>query len=62
VPDDPKLAERYSVKAVALLRRAFEKNYADIAADVQKDKNLDRLRAREDFRKLMKEWTGKEKK
>src|SRR5262249_18749094 len=60
--DDAKLSEQYAARAVALLRRAFEKNYKAIATDVRRDKNLDVLRSREDFKKLLTEWEAKPKK
>jgi tetratricopeptide (TPR) repeat protein/tRNA A-37 threonylcarbamoyl transferase component Bud32 len=62
VTNDAKLSERYAVRAIALLRRAFEKNYMAIAEDVRKDKNLAAVRSRDDFRKLVAEWEAKQKK
>jgi hypothetical protein len=59
--DDAALAERYAVRAVSLLRRAFTKNYRAIAEEVRKNPDLNGLRSREDFRKLCKEWEGKDK-
>jgi serine/threonine protein kinase len=56
VPDDAELSEHYAARAVNLLRRAFEKNESAIATDVRRDKNLDVLRSREDFKKLLAEW------
>jgi tetratricopeptide (TPR) repeat protein len=60
--EDAKLSEQYAARAVALLRRAFEKNYKAIATDIRRDKNLDVLRSREDFKKLLTEWEAKPKK
>jgi hypothetical protein len=59
VPDDPQLAEKYAASAVALLRRGFEKDYRAIAKDVADDSDLDVLRSRTDFQKLLKEWEGR---
>jgi tetratricopeptide (TPR) repeat protein len=61
VTDDPRLKERYAGRAVGLLRRAFETNYGAIAKDVEKDKNLNAIRSRDDFRKLAAEWEAKQK-
>jgi serine/threonine protein kinase/tetratricopeptide (TPR) repeat protein len=60
VRDDPDLAEKYAASAVALLRRGFEKDYRAIAKGVADDSDLDVLRSRQDFRKLMKEWEGRQ--
>jgi tetratricopeptide (TPR) repeat protein len=62
VRDDAKLSEQYAAKAVALLRQAFEKNYQAIAKDVRSDKNLNALRSRADFQKLVSEWEDKQSK
>jgi len=62
VPNDARLAERYAARAVTLLRRAFEKNYRAIAADVRENKHLAAIRDREDFRNLVREWEAKDKK
>jgi tetratricopeptide (TPR) repeat protein len=62
VTNDAKLSERYAARAIALLRRAFEKNYLAIADDVRQDKNLAAIRSREEFRKLIAEWEAKQKK
>ncbi len=59
VRDQPQLAEKYAAQALALLRRAFEKNYQAVADEVREDKKLDRLRSRDDFQKLMKEFEAK---
>ena len=60
--DDAKLSEQYAARAVALLRRAFEKNYKAIAKVVKDDKRLDVVRLRTDFEKLVNEWEAKQKK
>jgi tetratricopeptide (TPR) repeat protein len=44
--------ERYAARAVAVLRQAVEKGYKDLA-HMQKDADLDPLRARDDFKKLL---------
>jgi tetratricopeptide (TPR) repeat protein len=62
VRENTELAERYAVKAVALLRKAFEKNYEAIAKEVHNDENLNALRSRADFQKLMSEWEAKQAK
>jgi tetratricopeptide (TPR) repeat protein len=59
VRKDPPLSERYAARSVALLGRAFEKDYRAVAEDVAKDKDLDVLRSREDFQKLLKEWESR---
>jgi serine/threonine-protein kinase len=46
------LAERYAARAVELLRQAVAKGYKD-AAYVKKNADLDSLRQREDYRKLL---------
>ena len=61
VADNPQLAEQYAAAAIRLLQRAFEKNYNAIARDAARDKNLDALRARADFQKLVSEWEAKQK-
>ncbi len=60
VPDKVPLSQKYAARAVALLRRAFEKNYQAVADEVREDKTLDLLRSREDFRKLLKEFEAKD--
>jgi serine/threonine protein kinase/tetratricopeptide (TPR) repeat protein len=50
-------AEGYAARAVELLRQAVAKGYKD-AAHMTKDRDLDALRGREDFKKLL---TGLEK-
>jgi serine/threonine protein kinase len=62
VGDNKELSERYAVKAVALLRLAFEKNYQAIAQEVHNDENLNALRSRADFQMLMSEWEAKQAK
>jgi serine/threonine protein kinase len=61
VRDDARLADQYAARAIALLRQAFEKNYRAVAVEVRKDPNLNPLRSREEFRKLLDEWEAKEK-
>ena len=61
VRDDPGLSEQYAVRAVALLRRAFEKDFRAIAEDVSDDANFGALRLREDFQRLSKESAGQHK-
>jgi serine/threonine-protein kinase len=46
------LAERYATRAMVLLRQAVQKGYKD-AAHMKKDSDLDSLRPRADFRKLL---------
>jgi eukaryotic-like serine/threonine-protein kinase len=62
VGDNNELSERYAVKAIALLRLAFEKNYKAIAQEVHNDENLNVLRSRADFQMLMSEWEAKQAK
>ena len=50
-PDDPFLAAQ---RAVALLRRAVQAGYND-AAHMKQDPDLNPLRQRDDFQKLLKE-------
>jgi tetratricopeptide (TPR) repeat protein len=52
VKGDPKLAEKYASRAVELLRQAAAKGYKDVA-HMKKDPDLDGLRGRDDFKKLM---------
>jgi serine/threonine protein kinase/tetratricopeptide (TPR) repeat protein len=59
VRDQAQLSEKYAARAVALLRRAFEKNYQAVTAEVREDKKLDFLRSREDFRNLLKEFASR---
>jgi len=61
LPHDPPLSERYAARAVALLGKAFEKDYRGLADGVGKDKNLDILRTRDDYQKLWQVWAGKPK-
>jgi hypothetical protein len=49
-----KLAEQYASRAFDLLRQAIQKGYKDVA-HMKKDKDLDALRDREDFKKLLAE-------
>jgi hypothetical protein len=48
------LARQYGDRAIALLRQAVAKGYKD-AAHMKQDTDLDPLRGREDFKKLMAE-------
>jgi serine/threonine-protein kinase len=52
VRDDGPLAERHAVRAVALLRRAFARDYADVAS-LLSDGDLDVLRRRCDYTDLL---------
>jgi hypothetical protein len=52
VKEDPKLAERYASRAVELLRQLVAKGYKSVAY-MKKDTDLDGLRGRDDFKKLM---------
>jgi serine/threonine protein kinase len=48
------LAERYSARAVALLRQAIEKDIK-VVSNIGKEERVDSLRSRPDFQKLMQE-------
>lgn len=48
------LADDYGSRAVAALRRAREQGFRDVA-ELKKDRNLDPIRKREDFGKLVRE-------
>jgi tetratricopeptide (TPR) repeat protein len=50
----PEVAERYAVRAVELLRRAYDNGYKG-KPGIKDDKNLDALRSRDDFRRLLAE-------
>jgi hypothetical protein len=52
------LAEKYAARAVALLRRAATAGYKD-AGHMKKDSDLDPLRSRDDFKKLIADLEGK---
>jgi hypothetical protein len=52
------LTQSYADRALALLRRAITKGYKD-AANMKKDTDLDPLRSREDFQKLLAELEAK---
>jgi tetratricopeptide (TPR) repeat protein len=54
VKDDDKLKERYATRAMELLQQAIQKGYQDLA-HMKKDTDLDPLRQREDFQKLIRE-------
>jgi len=48
------LTEKYSARAVALLRHAVKAGYKDVE-HLEKDSDLDPLRARSDFQQLLRE-------
>jgi serine/threonine-protein kinase len=50
--DKPETKERYAARAVELLRQAVAKGFKD-AAQVKQDNDLDALRQRDDFNKLL---------
>jgi serine/threonine-protein kinase len=52
--DKPEQQEKYAAHAVELLRRAVARGYKD-AAEMSKDTDLDALRKRDDFKKLLAE-------
>src|SRR5262249_42234044 len=54
------LTKDYADRALALLRQAVERGYKD-AAHLRKDTDLQPLRAREDFKKLLADLEGKTK-
>ena len=58
---DAPFAERYARRAIALLRQAVAAGYQD-AAHMKKDPDLDSLRGRDDFEKLLKEMDAKQAK
>jgi tetratricopeptide (TPR) repeat protein len=60
VRTDAAQAENYAARAVALLRRAVDKGYKDIN-HMRKDTDLDPLRKRADFQKLLAETEAKGK-
>jgi serine/threonine-protein kinase len=51
-PKRKELAQSYTDKAIALLRQAVAKGYKD-AVDIKKNKDLDPLRSRQDFQKIV---------
>src|SRR5205823_1766822 len=53
-----KLADAYADRALTLLRQAVQLGYKDVA-HLKKDPDLDPLRSRPDFQKLLHELTGK---
>jgi tetratricopeptide (TPR) repeat protein len=59
-PDDASLRERYAAHAVELLGRALDRGFKD-AGRLHKDPDLERLRPRADFRKLVQRIAPKEK-
>jgi tetratricopeptide (TPR) repeat protein len=58
--DASRLAEEYAARAVELLRQAVAKGFKDIE-HMKKDTDLDALREREDFKKLLAEMEAKQK-
>ena len=60
VKNDAELADRYGERAVELLRRAFAKGYTDVK-HMKQDSDLDSLRTRDDYKKLLKELEEKAK-
>jgi serine/threonine protein kinase/Tfp pilus assembly protein PilF len=50
--DAPRLAGEYAARAVELLRQAVAKGYKDVAR-LKKDRDLDAVRDREDFKRLV---------
>jgi hypothetical protein len=57
-PRRARLADAYADRALALLRQAVQLGYKDVA-HMKKDADLDPLRSREEFQKLLRELTGK---
>jgi serine/threonine protein kinase/Tfp pilus assembly protein PilF len=57
---DGALGEAYAARAMALLKDAVTKGYQDVA-DLKQDPNLERLRARADFQKLVADLEAKQK-
>jgi serine/threonine protein kinase/tetratricopeptide (TPR) repeat protein len=55
---DDKLADRYATRAVELLRQAFAKGFRDVDL-LKKARDLEPLRQRKDFQKLLKEMEEK---
>ncbi len=53
-PQRKHLAQTYADRALATLRQAVQNGYKDLA-NLKKDKDLDSLRSREDFKKLLAE-------
>jgi eukaryotic-like serine/threonine-protein kinase len=58
--DEKAARERYAARAVAVLREAVAKGYKDVA-HLKKDTDLDPLRGRDDFKKLLAELEAKSK-
>jgi hypothetical protein len=50
--DREKLAERYAARAVTLVSEAWDRGYHDLA-NIRRDTDLDALRTRADFQKLL---------
>jgi hypothetical protein len=59
VKDDAQLKEQYALRAVEILRQAVARGYRDLA-QLQKDPDLQPLRQREDFQKLLHQLESKE--
>jgi tetratricopeptide (TPR) repeat protein len=57
---DATVAEGYAARAIALLRDAVAKGYQNVA-DLKQDPDLERLRARADFQKLVADLEAKQK-
>jgi hypothetical protein len=53
VKEDAPLSDRYAVRAIALLRQATDAGYKDLET-LRKDPDLNALRGRDDFKKLVK--------
>ncbi len=58
VSGDDKQGEQYAARAVDLLRQAVAEGYKDVA-HLRKDPDLDALRQRADFKKLLSELEAK---
>lgn len=56
-----KLKEQYQLRALELLRQAIAKGFKDVA-HVKRDPDLDALRQREDFKKLIAELEAEQEK
>jgi hypothetical protein len=54
VAEQPETKEKYAARAVELLRKAVDRGYRD-AAHVKTDTDLDAVRSRDDFKKLLAE-------
>jgi serine/threonine-protein kinase len=58
--DREKLAEQYATRAVALISEAWDRGYRDLA-NIMRDTDLEALRGRADFQKLVRELADKAK-